>query len=128
MNVSPKLQRTAVSLVLISCFYLPTQAITFTNDTYIASGDSTFDNLDIIITNCTVTVDGPHNFASIHLLNSGHLTHSPSNSLNLVVAADCEVEQGAGITADGNGFGSDAGPGAGSSKSTNSPFFYIAGA
>src|SRR5437588_12399763 len=113
MKLSPKLQRTAVSLLLIPCFYLHAQAITFTNDTYIASGDSTYDSLDIVITNCTVTVDGPHTFTAMHVLSGGNLTHSPSNSLNLVVATDCEVEKGAAITADGKGFAGGAGPGAG---------------
>ena len=37
--------------------------IVFTNDLVISSGDTNYDGLEIIVTNCTVTVDGTHAFA-----------------------------------------------------------------
>jgi hypothetical protein len=51
--------------------------VTFTNDTYIGATDLSSEGRDIIVTNCTLTVDGPHTFNSLQLLNSGVLTHSP---------------------------------------------------
>ena len=32
--------------------------------------------MDIIVTNCTLTVDGMHTFASVQVLNAGNLTHT----------------------------------------------------
>lgn len=51
-------------------------ATTFTTDTYIGPNDSSSDGQDIIVTNCTLTVDGAHGFNSLQILNGGVLTHS----------------------------------------------------
>lgn len=51
-------------------------AVTFTNDTLIPSYDTNYDGLEVVVTNCTLTVDGPHSFASLQVLNGGNLTHS----------------------------------------------------
>src|SRR5438270_10856188 len=50
--------------------------ITFTNNTFIGSGDTNFDNQEILIANCTVTVDGSHTFAALDIMGGGVLTHS----------------------------------------------------
>ena len=55
---------------------LAASAVTFTNDTAIASYDTNYDGLDITVTNCTVTVDGVHSFASLQVLSGGAVTHS----------------------------------------------------
>lgn len=51
-------------------------AITFTGNTFIGPYDSTFDGLDVIVSNCTLTVDGPHSFASVQVLAGGNITHT----------------------------------------------------
>src|SRR5690349_3313202 len=51
-------------------------AITFTGDAQIGVYDTNFDGLDIVVTNCTLTVDGPHAFKSLQILNGGVLTHT----------------------------------------------------
>jgi hypothetical protein len=71
---------------LLPAFLLPclsAGAITFTNDTAISFRNTNYDGADIVVTNCTLTVDGPHAFASVQVLNGGSLTHSfvPSGSL-----------------------------------------------
>src|SRR5882762_20176 len=55
---------------------LPAKAVLFTNDTVISPENNSFDGDDLALSNCTVTVDGPHNFASVHVLSGGVLTHS----------------------------------------------------
>ena len=55
---------------------LTASAVTFTNDTIITFNNTNYDGLDIVVTNCTVTVDGPHSFASLQVLNGGNLTHT----------------------------------------------------
>ena len=59
-------------LVVLPC--LAASAVTFTNDTAIASYDTNYDGLDITVTNCTVTVDGVHSFASLQVLGGGNVT------------------------------------------------------
>src|ERR1700690_3633094 len=55
---------------------LPAGAITFTTDTVVSFSNTNFDGENIIITNCTLTVDGLHSFASLQVLNGATLTHS----------------------------------------------------
>src|ERR1019366_10099433 len=55
---------------------LPAGAITFTNDTAIGFNNTNYDGADVFVTNCTLTVDGQHPFASVQVLNGGNLTHS----------------------------------------------------
>ncbi|MDE3067932.1 MAG: carboxypeptidase regulatory-like domain-containing protein [Verrucomicrobiota bacterium] len=54
--------------------------VIFTNDTVIGAGDAAFDFKDIVVTNCTVMVDGSHNFNRLQILNGGVLTHSFSTN------------------------------------------------
>ncbi len=55
---------------------LPAFAITFTNDATINANDTNYEGADIIVTNCTVTVDGPHAFSSLFVAGGGTLTHA----------------------------------------------------
>jgi hypothetical protein len=52
-------------------------AITFTHDAFISFADLSKDGQDIAVSNCTLTVDGPHTFTTLQVLNGGVLTHSP---------------------------------------------------
>ena len=54
----------------------PAFATTFTNDMTINANDTSYEGADIIVTNCTVTVDGPHAFSSLLVAAGGVLTHS----------------------------------------------------
>jgi len=62
-----------IALILV---HLPAFATTFTNDTTINANDTNYEGADIIVTNCTVTVDGPHAFSSLIVAAGGVLTHS----------------------------------------------------
>ena len=69
---------------------LTTTAATFTSDTYIGPTDYSIEGEDIVVTNCTLTVDGAHGFNSLQLQNGGVLTHSafangPGQITNYVV-------------------------------------------
>src|SRR6266568_2772260 len=76
------------TLLMLLITEVPTaKGTTFTNDTAIGITNTNigitntnFDGQDIIVTNCTVTVDGPHAFASVQLLNGGTLAHSSSTN------------------------------------------------
>jgi len=50
-------------------------AAIFTNNTVIGPLDTNYDGADVVISNCTVAVDGPHTFASLQVAPGGTLTH-----------------------------------------------------
>jgi hypothetical protein len=61
--------------VVVAC--LPAFATTtFTSNTTIVQGNTNYDGTDIVVSNCTLTVDGPHTFSSLHVEAGGVLTHS----------------------------------------------------
>jgi hypothetical protein len=136
------LSRCSVSLRILSLLFGATaglvcgsaqSATLFTNDTAIGVLETNYEGAEIVVSNCTVTVDGAHSFASVRLLSGSRLTHTYSSNgwlmvdggsnylsgLDLVVSNDVLVETGAAIDANGRGFGGGFGPGAG--KSSGSP-------
>ena len=68
--------RRALTAGLIALACLPALATTFTNNAAIGVGDTNYDGTDIVVTNCTLTVDGPHAFSSLRVAAGGVLTHS----------------------------------------------------
>ena len=110
-------------------------AATFTQDTVIGYTNLAYDGQEIVVTNCTLTVDGAHGFLSVHVLNGGILTHTavpsavPASNFgppvygaqNLVVSNNVEVEIGGAIDANGKGYVSGLGQGGGTSQLTNFP-------
>ena len=74
MNQPHKVLR---SLALALSFTAATAfGLTFTSNTTIGTGDPTYDGQDLVVSNCTLTVNGAHNFASLLLTNGTVLTHS----------------------------------------------------
>src|SRR5439155_1143286 len=130
-----------LATVMLVIKSLAASAVTFTNDTTISFDNTNFDAQEIVITNCTVTIDGSHTFANVHVLSGGIVTHSFSadglletpgqpvpTGLNLTVTNNFEIEPGGQINATARGYGGGAGPGAGTSSLTNFPYPYVAGA
>jgi hypothetical protein len=78
----------------------PSLAITFTNDTNIGVGVTNYDGADIVVTNCTLTVDGPHLFASLLVAAGGVVTHSffPSGSISNLLVITNELQFLTGTT------------------------------
>jgi hypothetical protein len=95
---------------------------TFTNNTLIAAGNPTYDGQDIVVSSCTVTVDGAHPFRSLRLTNSAVVTHSPApngeadHQINLTIAQDMAVDYSSRIEATGRGYAAASGPGSGASS------------
>src|SRR5258705_7639493 len=67
-------------LLTLSAAVPAARAVLFTSDTVITPDNTFFDGDDLSLSNCAVTVDGPHGFASVHVLNGGVLTHSFSTN------------------------------------------------
>jgi hypothetical protein len=81
LRVSPRLvsltcRALVAGVIALILVHLPAFATTFTNDTTINANDTNYEGADIIVTNCTVTVDGPHAFSSLIVAAGGVLTHS----------------------------------------------------
>ena len=72
--------RLALPLAALLLSGLAVGAVTFTNDTAIGVYNTNYDGMDIAVTNCTLTVDGQHAFASLQLLSGGNLTHTFSSN------------------------------------------------
>jgi hypothetical protein len=64
------------ALAILTLAATVASAVEFTSNTSIGAFDTDFDGADIIISNCTVTVDGPHSFDNLRVAAGGTLTHS----------------------------------------------------
>src|SRR5436853_245377 len=73
-------------LALITPRAVEASSFVFTSNTTISAADTNYDGSDLVVSNCTVAIDGPHSFAPLR------------------VAGDLEVEPGAAINADGRGY------------------------
>ncbi len=95
------------------------KATTITTNTAVSPGDTTYDGADLIVSNCTLTVDGVHSFASLWLTDGAVLTHSPApsgetdNRLDLTITSDLTIDATSRVDANAKGYGQLAGPGAG---------------
>jgi len=110
------------SIALIAALALSTTAAlatTFATNATIAAGNTTYDGQPIIVSNCTLTVNGPHSFASLQVISNAVLTHSAapngeaSNLLSLTIAGNLGVDSSSEIDVSGLGYAKGAGPGAG---------------
>jgi hypothetical protein len=91
----------------------------FTINTVIHEGDTTYDGQDIAVDGATVTIDGPHSFNSVQLVNGAVLTHSANTTtqtheLNLTVNHQVIVDATSAIDVTGKGY--QAGYTAGNTK------------
>jgi hypothetical protein len=107
---------------IIAALALPTTAAfatVFTSNTTIAVGNATYDGQPIVVSNCTLTVNGPHSFASLQVVSNGVVTHTAApngeagNLLSLTIAGDLGVDTSSRIDVSGRGYAAAAGPGAG---------------
>jgi hypothetical protein len=113
----------------------PACAVFFASDTTIDVGNTNYDGEDIVIFDCTLTVNGQHSFSDVLIVSQGTLTHSPYTNglggLNLVVSNNLVVEAGSAILVDARGFGGGLGAGAGTSITSDipygPPFYYPSG-
>ena len=83
---TPLFCRLSFILIVTITLALRASAEVFTEDAEIGPLDTNYDGQDIVILDCTVTVDGPHTFSSLVLAANGVLTHSFSANGQLSVA------------------------------------------
>lgn len=94
-------------------------AVTITQHTLLTPGDLSLEGQDVIVNNATLTVAGPHTFASLELINGAVLTHEPAASgqaeraLRLTVTGHMTVDAASRIDVTGKGYAQADSPGAG---------------
>ncbi len=94
-------------------------AIVFKSIATISAENTNYDGGIVIVSGCTLTVNGPHTFESLFVTNNGLVTHSPApngeamNKLQLTISSNVVVATGSKIDVNYLGYGSDKGPGAG---------------
>src|ERR1035437_10903604 len=107
MNPNKALAAITAALALLTT---AAHAAVFTTNASIAIGVTTYDGQDIVVSNCTLTVDGPHPFTSLLVTSNGVVTHTAdpagttSNRLDLTILTDVTVALGGAIQADGRGY------------------------
>ncbi|MBM3883510.1 MAG: hypothetical protein FJ387_28035 [Verrucomicrobia bacterium] len=96
----------------------PPARTVFVTDTTINAGNVTYDGQTLTVSNCTLTVNGPHTFAGVELLGNAVLTHSAGQAgFEIQVSGDVAVSSDTTIDVSGKGYLSRQGPGAGQSPS-----------
>ncbi|MCX6878216.1 MAG: hypothetical protein NTW21_31050, partial [Verrucomicrobia bacterium] len=119
-----KNMKTLLTALALTLSLTDAGAITFTTNTAIGAGNTTYDGEQITVSGCTLTVDGPHAFASLAVTNGGVVTHSAApngeanNRLELTIAGDVTVDATSRIDVNGRGFGTGQGTGAGGNCGT----------
>src|SRR4051812_47473660 len=76
MNQIPMKTYLLATGVILTAAVLSASAAVFTNDTTISPLNTNYDGADLVISNCALTVDGPHSFASLRVAGTGSLTHT----------------------------------------------------
>ena len=90
--------------------------VLISTNTQINVGVATFDGSDLVVSNCTVTINGSHSFNSLLLTNNAIVTDSSGgNQVLLTIAGDCYLDASSRLDVSGKGYGPAGGPGAGTS-------------
>ncbi len=86
------MNRTLIALTAALALHnTATQAVVFTSHTAIGVGNTTYDGQEIVVSNCTITINGPHSFASLLVTNGGAITHSPALASSPPVLTDAQT-------------------------------------
>lgn len=93
--------------------------VILTTNTTLAPGDTTYEGANLIVSNCTLTVDGAHSFESLLLQDGAVLTHSPApageldNRLDLTITNNLTVDAASRVDSNARGYATTNGPGKG---------------
>ena len=100
--------------------------VTITNNTALSPGDTTYEGADLIVSDCTLTVNGEHSFAWLLLTNGAVRTHSSApggetnNRVLLIITGDATIATNCSVDVTGRGYTSAGGAGAGCSNVSES--------
>ncbi|MBI5387026.1 MAG: hypothetical protein HZA90_20320 [Verrucomicrobia bacterium] len=120
------IKRTLLLALALTLPLASARAALISTNTALSPGDTTYDGQPIVVSNCTLTVNGPHAFASLMLVSNAVLTHAPApngetnNRLQLTIASDLTIDATSRIDVSGRGYAglSDRGGGPGGGTGT----------
>jgi len=82
--------------------------VVINTNTLIATGNTTYDGQNIVVSNCTLTANGPHSFNSLRVIANGVVTHTAATNapavLQLTVTGNLLVDATAKIDVTGRGY------------------------
>ena len=82
--------------------------VVMTTNTLIATGNTAYDGQNIVVSNCTVTANGPHTFNSLRVIANGVVTHTAATNapsvLQLTVSGNLLVDATSKIDVTGRGY------------------------
>ena len=114
------IQTCLLGAVLLQAATSGAQPVTISTSTLIDVGDTTYEGKDIIVTGCTLTVNGSHAFNSLQVANAAVVTHSPAaagqtnNRVNLTITQNVLIDGASRIDTSFKGYNAAyPGPGAG---------------
>src|ERR1017187_5296254 len=122
-NLEIKTMKIKSSTAIIAALAFSTTAAfatVFITDTIIAVSNPLYDDQPIVVSNCTLTVNGPHSFASLQVISNGVVTHTAApngeagNLVSLTIAGDLGLDTLSRIDVSSRGYAANAGPGASS--------------
>ncbi len=139
-----KLTRPIAIAALLFCAGLAHADIVITTNTTIAPGDPVYQNQDIVVRGCTVTINGAHTFASLtiegddNVGSHGVVTHDANfsagvNGMFLTITGNLTIQGPLGklpasrIDVTGRGFPIGQGPGAGPNQGGGSTMYWPQG-
>src|SRR5713226_6964243 len=100
-----------VTLFCLLCLLATTAhaVVSITTNTLIDVGDTTYDGQDIVVNNCTLTVNGQHAFGSLQAVNNAVVTHAAATtnqtySLQMTLTSNLVVDASSKIDVTGRGF------------------------
>ncbi|MBI5387023.1 MAG: hypothetical protein HZA90_20305 [Verrucomicrobia bacterium] len=73
-----KTQRLFLPALALTLPLAGASAVTITTNTALSPGDTNYEGAALIVSTCTLAVNGAHSFASLLLIDSAVLTHSPA--------------------------------------------------
>lgn len=105
----------------------PISICTDGGDNHIEEGELTYEDSDLVVDNCRVTIDGGHSFNSLQVINAGIVQHSEAltTGMQLTITEDLLVDGSSRIDVTARGYLGGAygvpaqGPGAGQNGACN---------
>src|ERR1035438_4727774 len=114
------IQTCLLGMVLLQAATSGAETVTISTSTLIDVGNTAYEGKDIIVTGCTLTVNGAHAFNSLQVTDTALVTHSPAavgqtnNRVNLTIAQDVLIDGTSRIDVSFKGYNPDyPGPGGG---------------
>src|ERR1035438_621606 len=114
------IQTCLLGMVLLQAATSGAQTVTISTSTLIDVGHTAYEGRDIIVTGCTLTVNGAHAFNSLQVTDTALVTHSSAavgqtnNRVNLTIAQDVLIDGTSRIDVSFKGYNADfPGPGGG---------------